>query len=298
MCNYKPEELQEIFQMLERAGMNPMWCDTPVPYFDVNVQAGLPTGIGHASQGEYLMFPRELVKLDATVVFNVRGDSMKDADLADGDQVSMELGEHFTDGDIVVASIDDEYTVKTYFVDQQGEHWLVPMNDNYKPIHLTEEMNVRIYGRVTNIMKMPPRIPYRELVRCVENKRARIRTEEQAVSPSCEMLHKDNDTVSQAIKGVQPLIREKGHWLAIFRILADEGIVHRYTELAPYVHNTLHIDASQLSKPIDPAAIGKAAISKGLRRENPFTYWENAKSRTGVTPFYRIAKRFKELMVK
>ena len=140
MCKFKPEELQEIFQMLERAGMNPMWCDTPVPYYDVNVQAGLPTGIEYASQGEYMMFPRDLMKLDATIVFNVRGDSMKDADLADGDQVSMEVCQHFTDGDIVIASIDGEYTVKNYFVDQHGEHWLVPQNDNYKPIHLTEDM--------------------------------------------------------------------------------------------------------------------------------------------------------------
>ena len=45
MCKFTQQELEEIFRMLERAGMNPMWCDTPVPYYDVNIPAGIPTDI-------------------------------------------------------------------------------------------------------------------------------------------------------------------------------------------------------------------------------------------------------------
>ena len=45
MCKFTQQELEEIFRMLERAGMNPMWCDPPVPYYDVNIPAGIPTDI-------------------------------------------------------------------------------------------------------------------------------------------------------------------------------------------------------------------------------------------------------------
>ena len=45
MCKFTQQEVEEIFRMLERAGMNPMWCDPPVPYYDVNIPAGIPTDI-------------------------------------------------------------------------------------------------------------------------------------------------------------------------------------------------------------------------------------------------------------
>ena len=43
---------QEVFELLEKAGMNPQWCNTPVPYFDASVQAGVPTDPGDIPFGE------------------------------------------------------------------------------------------------------------------------------------------------------------------------------------------------------------------------------------------------------
>lgn len=43
MNNTLSEELQQIFAEMEAAGLNPRLCDTPVPYIDTSVVAGLPT---------------------------------------------------------------------------------------------------------------------------------------------------------------------------------------------------------------------------------------------------------------
>ena len=43
--------------------------------------------------------------------------------------------------------------MKNFFTDEQGDHWLVPSNEAYRPIRLTEEMQVRIVGVVTGIVK-------------------------------------------------------------------------------------------------------------------------------------------------
>ena len=56
------------------------------------------------------------------------GDSMEDANLYDGDRVLVLMKQRFRDGDIVVARIGDGYTVKCYYEDDEGKHWLVAQN--------------------------------------------------------------------------------------------------------------------------------------------------------------------------
>lgn len=101
--------------------------------------------------------------------------------------------------------------------------------------------------------------------------------------------------IAQAILDIQKKLKQKGHWLAIYRILADEGLVNNYSELANYVHSTLGIDASLLSKPINADTIGKAAISKGLPQDKSFAYWETYQKRNNIATLYGIASEFKAL---
>ena len=162
-------EAQEAFKMLEKAGMNPQWCNTPVPYFDASVQAGVPTDPGDIPFGEQLMMAEDMVKGGLTFCINVRGYSMKDANIVDGDRVELLTGVPVRDGDIVIAEIDkDEYTLKSYCMDEQGNKWLVPANTAFKPILLTEEMEVRFLGKVVRVVKDAPRVPYAELMKWVK----------------------------------------------------------------------------------------------------------------------------------
>lgn len=70
-----------------------------------------------------------------TVLCRVRGDSMKDAGLLEGDLVVVERNSPTKAGDIVVAVVDGEMTVKTLRLTRQGAFFLEAANPAYEPIH-------------------------------------------------------------------------------------------------------------------------------------------------------------------
>lgn len=70
-----------------------------------------------------------------TVLSRVRGDSMTGAGLLDGDLVVVERNAPTKAGDIVVAVVDSEITVKTLRVTRAGKFFLEPANPAYQPIH-------------------------------------------------------------------------------------------------------------------------------------------------------------------
>ncbi len=51
-------------------------------------------------------------------------------------------------GDIVIARIGEELCVKELFIDQDGKVFLMPKNENYKPILITEDLDFEIWGKV------------------------------------------------------------------------------------------------------------------------------------------------------
>jgi repressor LexA len=82
-------------------------------------------------------------------LLQVRGDSMKDAGILEGDHVVVRRQETATDGEIVVAQIGDEATVKRFF--REPDHVrLQPENDDYEPLISTD---VQIIGRVVGVMR-------------------------------------------------------------------------------------------------------------------------------------------------
>ncbi len=80
---------------------------------------------------------------------HVRGDSMINAHILDGDIVVAEQTETAENGDIVVALIGDEATVKRFYR-EDGRFRLQPENDAYKPI-ITEELT--LLGRVAAVIR-------------------------------------------------------------------------------------------------------------------------------------------------
>ena len=104
-----------MFSLLERAGWEPLLCDTPVQCYDIQVPAGLPNGVGDPVRLDDQMFPHELVRMETYCSVIVRGDSMKDAGILNGDRVQFRMDGVYSDGDIVVAltnvSLDEEQDV-------------------------------------------------------------------------------------------------------------------------------------------------------------------------------------------
>lgn len=80
----------------------------------------------------------------------VRGESMRNAGILPGDYVIVRQQPEANNGEIVVALIGDEATVKRY-LSRDGKIWLLPENDAYPPIDGT---NAQILGLVTAVFRI------------------------------------------------------------------------------------------------------------------------------------------------
>ena len=90
-------------------------------------------------------------KPESTVLINVRGDSMIDAGIQEGDKVIVDREATPQLGNIVVAVVDDEYTVKYFDKTKDGKIVLQPGNPKYQPIVPQNEM--AIFGKVVGVVR-------------------------------------------------------------------------------------------------------------------------------------------------
>ena len=112
------------------------------------VAAGQPV-LAEENIEEYVATPPAAGGNDGEFLLRVRGDSMKNAGILNGDLVVVRPQETAEDGEIVVALVGEEATVKRFF--QEGDHVrLQPENETMDPI-LTRE--VRVLGRVVGLMR-------------------------------------------------------------------------------------------------------------------------------------------------
>jgi repressor LexA len=93
--------------------------------------------------------PRELVGEGEVFMLDVKGDSMIDAAICDGDWVVVRQQPTAENGEIVAAMIDGEATVKTY-KRRDGHVWLLPHNEAYEPIPGDD---ATVLGRVVTVLR-------------------------------------------------------------------------------------------------------------------------------------------------
>src|SRR5215467_11863822 len=79
---------------------------------------------------------------EATYLLTMKGDSMKDAGILDGDVVVVERGPSPAPGQIVVAEIDGTTTLKFLRQGQSGSHYLEPANERYQPLYPERELKI------------------------------------------------------------------------------------------------------------------------------------------------------------
>jgi len=102
-----------------------------------SVAAGLPIEAIENVES-YVTIPEVLRRKKPTFLLRVRGDSMIDAGILDGDLIAVRKTQTANIGEIVVARIEDEVTVKR--LQKQGANAVLePANDNYQPIILPAE---------------------------------------------------------------------------------------------------------------------------------------------------------------
>ena len=226
-----PENLKETFALLEAQGFHPELCDTPVPYFDTGIPCGSPRDVYESSPDGYILVPRSLVGNDATVIARVTGDSMRDAGIEADDLIHVLLDAPVHDGDVVVACIDGECTVKAYYKDSDGTVWLVPSNEKYNAIRITEDMNAHIVGKVISHRKPAPRTSFREMERAVERTRAKRAEAAAAAPPATPHV---SAMLREACVGTMTVSAD---WIAVYRLLVDKcGAPSSFKAFADYIN--------------------------------------------------------------
>lgn len=123
-----------------------------LPYIDAGISAGFPS-----PADDFIALSidlnKEIIKnKDTTFFAKVKGNSMKNADIHDGDLLVIDRSLTPQNNKIAVCQIDGEFTVKRIKI-EKDVIWLIAENEDYKPIKVTPENDFVIWGIVTNAIK-------------------------------------------------------------------------------------------------------------------------------------------------
>jgi repressor LexA len=138
----KPRAIEVLVERAKRA------VRTPGLPIVGEVAAGEPV-LAEENIEDYLQVPAVIGGEDGDFILRVKGDSMKDAGILAGDYVVVRSEEDAPDGDIVVALVGEEATVKRLYREAEGVR-LQPENRSYKPIRTRD---AKVLGRVVGVFR-------------------------------------------------------------------------------------------------------------------------------------------------
>lgn len=128
------------------------FSNTLIPYFEFGLSAGFPSPAEDYTELK-IDLNKELIKnRDATFFAKVKGKSMQDAGLNEGDILVIDRSLEPENGKIAVCFLDGGSTVKRIKMTKE-ECWLMPENATFEPIKVTKENDFIIWGVVTYIIK-------------------------------------------------------------------------------------------------------------------------------------------------
>jgi repressor LexA len=105
------------------------------------IQAGFPSPAEEELEDTMSLEEYLIERKEATYLLHVDGDSMIDAHICEGDIVIAERTTNAKDGQIVIAEIDGEFTMK-YFRKKGDTVWLEPANKAYEPFFPEQELKI------------------------------------------------------------------------------------------------------------------------------------------------------------
>lgn len=123
-----------------------------IPLYQTHASAGFPSPADDYIDRTLDLNTHLIQRPEATFFVRVRGDSMEGAGISSGDLLIVDRSKEITPGDIIIAAIDGELTVKRYLIENHCPV-LMPENPLYSPIKITPESDFRVWGRVCHIVK-------------------------------------------------------------------------------------------------------------------------------------------------
>ncbi|WP_284085847.1 LexA family protein [Acinetobacter pittii] len=135
--------------------INLVLCSTQmlIPYALEKINAGFPSPAQDYIDKALDMNEHLIKNETSTFIVKVASLSMLNAGIDIDDELIVDRSLDAKHGDIVVALVDNEFTVKRLMIDEKGQ-WLKAENPDYKDIHLLDGQELIIWGVVTHIIKM------------------------------------------------------------------------------------------------------------------------------------------------
>jgi repressor LexA len=141
--------------LMEPEGLVRSESDSPLSFGDAahiplvgRIAAGAPI-LAEQNIDEMMPVPRSLVGKGDLFMLEIKGDSMIDAAICDGDFIVVRTQKTAENGDIVAAMLDGEATCKV-FRQRDGHTWLLPRNSAYEPIPADD---CEILGKVVTVLR-------------------------------------------------------------------------------------------------------------------------------------------------
>lgn len=252
----------KILQMGEE-----LLCDTPVPFYDMGISCGLPSEMGDIPP-EMMMVPGMLSMGRSVSIVIADGDSMIGVNIHDGDMLMVENTSHINNQDIVAVYVDGQELLKTYYMDEQGRHWLVPSNERYDAILLTEEMDVKFVGRMIWNLQKDVHDTTRNIRQSIERY---LNKNGETLSKAQRSLTRED--VERALRCIGPQVKRERHWLGPCRVLMDRGYIpqSRYDLFCDLVGCVLSDQGHQPKEP-ELRRMAVDCFSK------PFKMWSDEKA--------------------
>ncbi|MFA5985216.1 MAG: translesion error-prone DNA polymerase V autoproteolytic subunit [Methylococcaceae bacterium] len=130
--------------------------DSPVvllPWFSSQVPAGFPSPADDHIEKRLDLNDYLIKQADATFLVTITGLSMRDAGLLPKDVVVVDRSREASVGNIVMAVVDGEFTIKYLGLGDKGNPVLIPANPDFKRIEIKETMQFEIWGVVTGSVR-------------------------------------------------------------------------------------------------------------------------------------------------
>jgi len=123
-----------------------------LPLVDGGIAAGFPSPAQDYIDLKIDLNKELIANPSSTFYGRVKGSSMQDAGIVDGDILVIDKSLEPQDGDTAVCYLDGEFTLK-YIKIEADAIWLVPANPKFQPIKVTEDNHFCIWGVVTYSIK-------------------------------------------------------------------------------------------------------------------------------------------------
>lgn len=137
----------DVIGEFELPALNPNPLELPL--FSSKVPAGFPSPAEEHVEKRLDTNDFLIDQEDATFFVTIQGESMINAGLLPGDKAVVDRSKTPVIGDIVLAVVDGEYTIKTLSRKKDGTPRLLPANDKFNPIEIEEGMSFEVWGVVT-----------------------------------------------------------------------------------------------------------------------------------------------------